>query len=76
VIRAIAATDFQGFVGQEFIPTGEPAAALAEACRICGVSLVHLAASRVIRVPAFPPGAPQFGRTGCVTRRMSVAPTL
>ena len=37
VMRAIAATGFTGYAAQEFIPTGEPLAALAEAVRICRV---------------------------------------
>ncbi len=37
VMRAIAQTGFTGYVAQEFIPTGEPMAALAEAVRTCRV---------------------------------------
>jgi hydroxypyruvate isomerase len=37
VMRAIVETGYQGFVGQEFIPTGEPVAALREAVRLCDV---------------------------------------
>ena len=37
IMRAIRDTGFQGYVAQEFIPTGEPIAALAEAYRICNV---------------------------------------
>jgi hydroxypyruvate isomerase len=37
VMRAIAATGFTGYVAQEFIPTREPMAALAEAVRTCTV---------------------------------------
>jgi hydroxypyruvate isomerase len=37
VMRAIAQTGFSGYVAQEFIPTGEPMAALAEAVRTCRV---------------------------------------
>jgi hydroxypyruvate isomerase len=37
VMRAIAQTGFSGYVAQEFIPTGEPLAALAEAVRTCQV---------------------------------------
>jgi hydroxypyruvate isomerase len=37
VMRAIAATGFRGYVAQEFIPTGEPLAALAAAVRTCRV---------------------------------------
>ncbi len=37
IMRAIKETGFPGYVGQEFIPTGDPLAALAEAVRICTV---------------------------------------
>lgn len=37
IVRALAETGFAGYVAQEFIPTGEPLAALAEAVRICRV---------------------------------------
>ncbi len=37
VMRAIAQTGFSGYVAQEFIPTGEPLAALAEAVKTCRV---------------------------------------
>jgi len=37
VMRAIAETGFAGYVAQEFLPTREPLAALAEAVRICRV---------------------------------------
>lgn len=37
IMRAIAATGFDGFVAQEFIPTRDPFASLAEAYRICNV---------------------------------------
>ncbi len=37
VMRAIADTGFTGYVAQEFIPTREPLAALAEGVRICRV---------------------------------------
>ncbi len=37
IMRAIRDTGFAGFVGQEFIPTGDPLASLAEAVRICVV---------------------------------------
>ena len=37
IMRAIAATGFTGFVGQEFIPTGDPLAALEAAVRRCTV---------------------------------------
>ncbi len=35
IIRAIEATGYRGFVGQEFIPTGEPLAALRTAIALC-----------------------------------------
>jgi hydroxypyruvate isomerase len=35
IIRAIAETGFDGWLAQEFIPTRDPAASLAEAARIC-----------------------------------------
>ncbi|MCX7699956.1 MAG: TIM barrel protein [Gemmataceae bacterium] len=37
IMRAIAATGFDGYVGQEFIPTRDPFASLAQAYRICDV---------------------------------------
>jgi hydroxypyruvate isomerase len=37
IMRAIKETGFQGFVAQEFIPTREPIAALAEAYATCNV---------------------------------------
>jgi hydroxypyruvate isomerase len=37
VMRAIVEAGYQGFVGQEFIPTGEPVTALREAVRLCDV---------------------------------------
>jgi hydroxypyruvate isomerase len=37
IMRAIADTGFTGYVAQEFIPTREPRAALAEAVRLCSV---------------------------------------
>ncbi len=37
IMRAIKATGFKGFVGQEFVPTRDPAAALKEAIQICSV---------------------------------------
>ncbi|HVR28324.1 MAG TPA: TIM barrel protein [Thermoanaerobaculia bacterium] len=37
IMRAIADTGFQGFVGQEFIPAREPLRSLAEAVRLCDV---------------------------------------
>jgi hydroxypyruvate isomerase len=37
IMRAIADTGFTGYVAQEFIPTREPRAALAEAVRLCTV---------------------------------------
>ena len=38
IMRAIQATGYEGFVGQELIPSGEPAAALREAFTICDVA--------------------------------------
>lgn len=38
IARAIAATGFSGYVGQEFLPTGDPRAALADAVARCTVS--------------------------------------
>ena len=37
VMRAIARTGYQGYVGQEFIPTRDPMTSLAEAVRLCDV---------------------------------------
>ena len=37
IMRAIAATGFAGYVGQEFIPTGDPRATLADALARCTV---------------------------------------
>lgn len=37
IMRAIAATGYTGFVGQEFIPKGDPVAALEQAYEICNV---------------------------------------
>ena len=37
VMRAIAKTGFPGYVAQEFVPTKDPRASLAEAVRICSV---------------------------------------
>lgn len=37
IARAIAETDFTGYIGQEFMPTRDPREALAEAIRICTV---------------------------------------
>ena len=37
IMRAIAGTGFTGYVAQEFIPTRDPRASLAEAIRICRV---------------------------------------
>jgi hydroxypyruvate isomerase len=38
IMRAIVETGYRGFVGQEFIPTGDPRAGLAQAVRLCDVS--------------------------------------
>ena len=37
ICRAIAATGYDGWIGQEFVPTGEPIAALREAFARCDV---------------------------------------
>lgn len=37
IMRAIAQTKYEGFVGQEFIPLRDPVASLAEAARLCDV---------------------------------------
>jgi hydroxypyruvate isomerase len=37
IVRAIAATPYQGYVGHEFIPKGDPVAALEAAYRLCDV---------------------------------------
>lgn len=37
IMRAIADTDFEGYVGQEFVPASDPAAALQEAFDACNV---------------------------------------
>ena len=38
VIRAIGATGYTGYVAQEFLPQGDPVAALREAYTICDVT--------------------------------------
>jgi hydroxypyruvate isomerase len=38
IMRAILATGYKGYVGQEFLPTGDPAASLREAFAACNVS--------------------------------------
>ena len=38
IIRAIEATGYDGYLGQEFVPTGDPAAALRDALARCTVS--------------------------------------
>ncbi len=38
IMRAIAATGFSGYVGQEFVPTGDAAAELRAAFETCNVS--------------------------------------
>ena len=40
IVRAIAATGYAGWVGQEFIPRGEPVAALRDAIARCSVGTV------------------------------------
>ncbi len=37
IMRAVAATGFEGYVGQELVPTGDPVAALKEAFELCDV---------------------------------------
>ena len=37
IARAIAATGYDGWLGQEFIPLGDPVAALKEAHTLCQV---------------------------------------
>lgn len=37
IMRAIKATGYTGYIGQEFVPTGDPVASLAEAIRVCDV---------------------------------------
>jgi hydroxypyruvate isomerase len=39
IIRAIAATGYQGYIGQEFIPTTNPEAGLRQAFEICTVNV-------------------------------------
>jgi hydroxypyruvate isomerase len=37
IVKAILQTGYKGFLGQEFIPTGDPVASLSQAARICDV---------------------------------------
>jgi hydroxypyruvate isomerase len=37
IMRAIVATGYGGYVGQEFIPTRDPIQSLREAARLCDV---------------------------------------
>ena len=37
IVRAIQATGFTGFVGQEFLPKRDPLTSLREAVRLCSV---------------------------------------
>ena len=37
IVRAIVATGYQGFLGQEFIPRRDPLTSLAQGFRICDV---------------------------------------
>ncbi len=37
ILRAIAATGYEGYLGHEFIPKGDPVAALESAYRLCDV---------------------------------------
>lgn len=39
IMRAILETGYEGYVGQEFIPTGDPVETLREAAEICDVSI-------------------------------------
>jgi hypothetical protein len=36
-MRAIAGTDYDGYVGQEFTPYGDPLAVLEQAYKVCDV---------------------------------------
>ena len=38
ILRAIVGTGYEGYVGHEFIPKGDPVAALEAAYRLCDVS--------------------------------------
>jgi hydroxypyruvate isomerase len=38
IVRAIAATGYDGYLGQEFVPTGDPVAALRDALARCTVA--------------------------------------
>jgi len=39
ILRAIAATDYEGYVGQELLPKGDPLAALEQAYKVCDVQV-------------------------------------
>ena len=39
IMRAIAATAYEGYVGQEFVPKGDPVAALRAAYQVCDVTV-------------------------------------
>jgi hydroxypyruvate isomerase len=39
IIRAILATGYDGYIGHEFLPKGEPIAALKHAFEVCNISL-------------------------------------
>jgi hydroxypyruvate isomerase len=39
VLRAIAATEYRGYIGHEFVPTGDPAAALRDTFALCAACL-------------------------------------
>ncbi len=39
IVRAILATGYDGYLGQEFIPRGDPLAALKQAFDVCNVSV-------------------------------------
>ncbi len=38
IIRAIRATGYEGYIGHEFLPKGEPIAALKQAYAVCNIS--------------------------------------
>jgi hydroxypyruvate isomerase len=37
IMRAIAATGYEGYIGQEFVPAGDPIASLKQAFELCDV---------------------------------------
>src|SRR5579871_3028417 len=46
IMRAIQATGYEGFVGHEFIPKGEPIAALKQALELCDVWAIKTTRNR------------------------------